>query len=263
MTAAKIAGVKVVWFTPANLREPKKIVLYVHGGFWFACSEMTHYPVLSTLACRLGCRVLYVDYGRAPENHFPVAMHQICDVYRQLLADQNAPHDIVVGGDSAGGSLTVGFLMRTRDAGLPLPAGAFLESPALDLSLSAPSISENWRTECVLPSLGGLTRFFGRILLKRHYAGQYASDDPLASPLFGACHGLPPIYLAYSRQEILRDDAVRFAAKVRAAGGVVREQAMDGMPHASVIFHGAFPEADEALQGTTAFIADVLELRKS
>lgn len=56
------------------------------------------------------------------------------------------PSNIVIGGDSAGGGLTLALLQVIRDAGLPQPAGAVLVSPWCDLHHSFPSIFLNTDT---------------------------------------------------------------------------------------------------------------------
>ena len=61
-------------------------------------------------------------------------------VYRWLLGSGYAAENIVIGGDSAGGGLAASALLKLRDDGAVLPAGAFLMSPMLDLTFSGPSV---------------------------------------------------------------------------------------------------------------------------
>lgn len=50
---------------------------------------------------------------------------------------------LVFAGDSAGGALCVTALTVIRDMGLPMPAGAVLISPWVDMTHSFPSVMEN------------------------------------------------------------------------------------------------------------------------
>ena len=53
------------------------------------------------------------------------------------------PRKLVLAGDSAGGGLCLTALTIIRDLGLPMPAGAILISPWVDLTHSFPSVMEN------------------------------------------------------------------------------------------------------------------------
>lgn len=53
------------------------------------------------------------------------------------------PSTIVLAGDSAGGGMVVSMLVTLRDRGLPLPAGAILISPWVDLTHSFPSVAQD------------------------------------------------------------------------------------------------------------------------
>ena len=60
------------------------------------------------------------------------------------------PGKIVFAGDSAGGGLCITTLTILRDLGLPMPAGAVLISPWVDLTHSFPSVMANTHTVLAL-----------------------------------------------------------------------------------------------------------------
>ncbi|KAM3079633.1 hypothetical protein ACMFMG_006045 [Clarireedia jacksonii] len=62
--------------------------------------------------------------------------------YLYLLTVQD-PTTIVLAGDSAGGGMVLSMLVIMRDRGIPLPAGAILISPWVDLTHSFPSVAED------------------------------------------------------------------------------------------------------------------------
>lgn len=57
-----------------------------------------------------------------------------------------SPNKITLAGDSAGGGLCLSLLTILRDLSRPLPAGAVLISPWVDLTHSFPSILSNVET---------------------------------------------------------------------------------------------------------------------
>ena len=188
------AGVGARWVatgTPADADDGvAPVVLHFHGGGYVMASPDTHVPLCSALAAATGGRVLSVDYRLAPEDPFPAAADDALAAYSWLV-DRVDPTRVVLAGDSAGGGLALGLLARARDLGLPLPAGAALLSPWVDLTSSGESVLGN----------AGIDPILGPTLTQ-HWATLYAGDqlaDPLASPLFGDLTGLPPALVQVGR----------------------------------------------------------------
>ncbi|KAG8741808.1 hypothetical protein FRC10_002407 [Ceratobasidium sp. 414] len=61
------------------------------------------------------------------------------------------PKHIIIAGDSAGGGLALTLLIAIRDTGLPLPSGAVLISPWVDLTHSFDSVMTNGDTDIIPP----------------------------------------------------------------------------------------------------------------
>src|SRR5262249_49986339 len=101
---------------------PGRVVLYLHGGGYVIGSPRSHRHLAAAIATAAGASALLTDYRRAPEAPFPAAMDDAVAAYRWLLDQGIAPGGLVIGGDSAGGGLTVATLLALRDAGVPLPA---------------------------------------------------------------------------------------------------------------------------------------------
>ncbi|KAL4920841.1 hypothetical protein BDW62DRAFT_176334 [Aspergillus aurantiobrunneus] len=122
-----------------NHSSQKRIMLYIHGGAYYFGSVQTHRYQLQRHARKLRGRVFAPDYRLSPQFPFPCSLQDSLAAYLYLLQD-HAPEDIIFAGDSAGGGMILSMLVICRDQGLPLPAGASLISPWVDLTHSFPSI---------------------------------------------------------------------------------------------------------------------------
>ena len=125
------------------LSVPKRTLLYVHGGAYFFNSVATERYQIQRHARKLNCRAFAPRYRLAPQFPFPCAVLDVLSAYIYLLDTCRIPaEEILISGDSAGGGLVLGLLCLLRDMELPLPAGAMLISPWVDLMHSFPSIVE-------------------------------------------------------------------------------------------------------------------------
>ena len=180
-------------------------LLYLHGGGFVIGSPLTHLDLTACIALRSEARVWSLDYRLAPERPFPAAPQDVFAAYRALLDQGVDPSQVVVAGDSAGGTLALGLLVQLQQHGLPLPAGGVLISPAPDLSLPGRSWHANAPTDWLTRELAS------------YWIGLYAQgrdpSDPLLSPIRADLSGLPPLLLQVGSGECLRDDVVELAGR--------------------------------------------------
>ncbi|MCL6645589.1 MAG: alpha/beta hydrolase [Dehalococcoidia bacterium] len=101
-------GVPAEWLTPPSAGEG--VLLYLHGGGYVIGSINTHRGLVATIAKAASVRALIIDYRLAPEHPFPAAVDDATAAYRFVLASGISPSRIVIGGDSAGGGLTIATL---------------------------------------------------------------------------------------------------------------------------------------------------------
>lgn len=117
----------------------RRIMLYIHGGAYFFGSVDEHRYQMQRHARKLKARVFAPRYRLAPQFPFPCALQDCLAAYLYLLSIHD-PSEIIFAGDSAGGGMVVAILCILRDRAIPLPAGAILISPWVDLTHSFPSL---------------------------------------------------------------------------------------------------------------------------
>lgn len=236
------------WLRP-RIAHPTRVLLYLHGGGYVLGSLNTHRSLVGSLALRTGLNALTINYRKAPDHPFPAALDDARRAYRWLLRHGHQPHDIVVGGDSAGGGLALALLLALRDAGEPLPAAGVGLSPWTDLNLPSSVLRRVAREEGLLLEALQM-RTWGPL-----YAHKTDLSHPLLSPAQADLHGLPPLLIQISTAEVLYDDVLKFADKARAAGVPVVVQPFEGLVHWWHLFWRLVPEARQALDQVAEFLA--------
>lgn len=225
-------------------------VLYLHGGGFVAGSPGSHRALTWRLAKGLGVPVFAVDYRLAPEHPFPAALEDVTAAYKALLERGVASSRIVVGGDSAGGNLTLTLALKLKALGLPQPGALFCLSPVTDMVESFPSRIANSERDAMFDA-----RVFQTGIT--YYCPDTDVADPLISPYQGDLRGLPPTLFQCAEGEMLRDDSVRMAAKMRAASVPVTLEVWPDVFHVWQLAADLIPESREAV----AHIIDFLKKR--
>jgi len=224
------------------------VILYLHGGAYLAGSIRTHRHLAAYLAGAAGVRAVLPDYRLAPEHAFPAALDDALCVYRHLLASGYESRQIALAGDSAGGGLVFSLLLKAAEQGLPGPACVVAFSPWTDMTMTRPSLRRNARRDMMLP-----VRRFREVV--SHTLQGAMTTDPLASPVYGEYDNPPPALITASKSEILRDDAVAMADRLREAGGDVALELWKDMPNAWPLFAGLVSEAGITVERAGRFIA--------
>ena len=205
----------------------ERLVIHFHSGGYVMGSANAYREFAGRLSAATGAPVLLVDYRLAPEHPYPAPVEDALAVYKAVIADKD-PRHILLSGDSAGGGLCMATLLNLRDLGLPLPAGGIGICPLLDLAGEGDSAN--------IPSDPLINRDL-IVGMGQVYIGEIdPHGHPLASPLCGQHHGLPPIYLCASASEALRDDSVRMAKSIEDAGGTVKLSLVEDYIHIWTFF---------------------------
>lgn len=129
----------------------QRVMLYVHGGAYYFGSVDEHRYQMQRHARKLKARVLAPRYRLAPQFPFPCGLMDCLAAYLHLLDQGHDPSTIILAGDSAGGGMVLAMLVVMRDQGIPLPAGAILLSPWVDLTHSFPSLAGDGKLDYIPP----------------------------------------------------------------------------------------------------------------
>jgi monoterpene epsilon-lactone hydrolase len=222
-------------------------LLHFHGGVFFAGSAGTHRALGSEIAARSGATVYMLDYRLAPKHRYPAALDDCLAAYQALLAKGYLPHQIILGGDSAGGSLVLALLVALRDQNIALPAAALLISPFVDMTLCGDSFKKNALRDPMLT----------REILKRGaeaYRGDIQSADARISPVFADLTGLPPMLIQVGSEEILLDDSLQLAKRAERSGIAVDCHVYSGMWHNFQMFNALLQTSNDALDEIAHYI---------
>ena len=228
--------------------EPSRVLLYFHGGGDCSGSIVSHRRLVTEAGRAAGMRTLAIGYRLAPEHPYPAAHEDALAAWRFLRRQGIAAASIAVGGDSAGGNLTLGLIHRLRAAGEELPACAWLLSPWTDLTMSGETLATR---DAVDP------------LIHRAYLAELADAyappsadrrDPLISPLFADLAGFPPNLIQVGSAETLLADATRLALAAGAADVDVTLQVWPYMIHAWPVWNAHLEDGRRALASAGEFI---------
>jgi acetyl esterase/lipase len=242
----EVDGVVVYDIVPHGVApDDPRVYLDIHGGAYIVGYGDVCRAQATGVAGELGSRVWSVDYRTPPDHRFPLPLDDCLAVYRALVA-RSGPGNVIVGGTSAGGNLTAATILRARDEGLALPAGAVMHTPHLDMTNASDSLRTNDGLDMALS--GG-----DMVSLRDVYAGGADITSPYLSPLLADLHrGFPPSFLSTGTRDRFLSDTVRFHAALCAADVRAELHVTEAASHGN--FHGA-PEEAHIVRETRKFIA--------
>ena len=251
--------VRVRCYDPGG-EGPKPGLVYLHGGGWTIFSLDTHDRLMRELAARAGVTVVGVDYAMSPEAKYPVALDQVCAVLRHLAAHGAElgidPSRLAVGGDSAGGNLSVAACLKLRDSGSEaLPAAMALLYGVFDRR-SSPEAVERFGGAGYMLGAGEMEQFWSKYL-----AGEDEAEDPLVCPVRAHLEGLPPALLVIPACDLLAEQSVRMAERLEEAGVAVRREIYEGASHSFLEAVSVSSLAGRALDDTARWLRTVLIAR--
>lgn len=206
-------------YQPATLTTQTRL-FYIHGGGFVVGSLNSHDAICAELSEAAGAELVSVDYRLSPEHVWPAAFEDCWAVLIELLVES---HHVVVIGDSAGGNLAAGIVMKARDEGLKGIVGQALVYPGLGGDL----VSGSYEEMATAPGLSTADVAYYREVYRA------PEDSPHAFPLRSEnLAGLPPAFISGAYFDPLRDDARVYAARLALAGVPVEFREEKQMIHA-------------------------------
>jgi epsilon-lactone hydrolase len=247
----RAGGVSSLIVSPPD--EGEATVLYLHGGGHMLGSAFGYRHLAGALALAAGARTIVPDYRLAPEHPFPASAEDVVNAYRWLLDRGGDPRQIVIAGDSSGGGLACSVLLTLARDGLPMPAGAVLMCPSVDL---AHDFVVHAGSSEPRPVDADLVRRFMDAYLAGHPA-----DDPIVSPLRADLSALPPLLVQGATGDLYCVESKALAARAGEHGVDARLELYPVATHVFQVFWSFLPEATEALESAGRFIRDVVDRR--
>jgi acetyl esterase len=217
-------------------------ILWFHGGGWVICDLDTHDAVCRLLALTSGCRLIAVDYRRAPEHPFPAPLEDCWDALLAVAArTEDAP--LIIAGDSAGGNMAAACTLRARDRGGPALALQLLVCPVVDHDMTSTSYRERGSGADLFITAKDMEWFWSLYL-----PDPAARSVPDASPLRAEdLSKLPPAIVITAEYDPLRDEGIEYARRLEAAGVPVIHRHHDEMFHDFFSFVNLIDAGNEAV----------------
>ena len=225
------------------------VLVWYHGGGWVIGDLESGDPTARKLANRSGALVVSVAYRLAPEHPFPAGVDDCWAALEWVAANAaeigGDPARLAVGGDSAGGNLAAVVAVTAAATGAPALRHQLLVYPAVDLTLSHPSIDDNGEDYLLTKK--------AMIWFVDHYLGEQDPKDPRVSPLFvDDLSGVAPATVYTAEFDPLRDEGNAYAERLTDAGVDCEHRCFDGMIHGFFGMGTITPVALEAMDAASA-----------
>jgi acetyl esterase len=243
---------------PAGTAEILPVVMYFHGGGWILGDRDTHDRLIREIAVGAEAAVVFVDYERAPEARYPVAIEQ---AYAATLhvAENGAglridPLRLAVAGDSVGGNMAAAVTLMAKQRRGPKIAFQVLFYPVTDAEFDTPSYDR-------FAQGPWLTRRAMEWFWDAYLPDPAMRKQPTATPVNASpdqLTGLPEALVIVDENDVLRDEGEAYARKLSDAGVRVTSVRYNGTIHDFVMLNaladtpatrGAIAQAVSALKG--------------
>ena len=228
---AKVGDVRVRIVRPPGTTGALPAILYMHGGGWVLGNAGTHDRLVRELAVGANAAVVFVEYDRSPEAHYPVAIEQGYATAQWIVREGAShgldPERLAVAGDSVGGGMTAALALMAKERGDVRFVQQSMFYPVTDAGMDTGSYEQF--AERYFLFADGMAWFWDA----------YCPDveqrfEPYASPLRASDEqlaDLPPALLIVDEADVLRDEGEAYAARLRGAGVEITTVRYDGITH--------------------------------
>jgi acetyl esterase len=212
------------------------VAIYYHGGGWVKGNIETHDYVCRYIAKGSSSIVVSVGYRLAPEYKFSTGLE---DCYDALVwVEKNAgtfngdPSRIAVVGDSAGGNLATVVCLLARERQEPHIQKQVLIYPSVDVSDTSHGSYKRYEKGY------NLERQHVEACIKHYINNESERTNPYVSPLLAEdVSGLPSALIILGECDVLVDEGLKYAKKLKDAGINVEYHVYKGMPHGFIQYN--------------------------
>ena len=226
---AGMTNVRVI--RPVGADGALPAIIYMHGGGWVLGDRETHDRLVRELAVGANAALVFVDYDRAPESRFPMAIEQgyavaryVADNASKLKVDAGR---MVIAGDSVGGNMATVIALMSRERKGPKFEAQVLLYPVTDASMTTDSYED-------FANGPWLTKMSMAWFWDQYLPTKSTRSDIHASPLnasAGDLADLPPTLLIVDENDVLRDEGEAYGRKLAQAGVRVTSVRYNGTVH--------------------------------
>ena len=255
VTEDQIAGIPVLRLRPAAYKPGIQLLIYLHGGGYTSFSARSSLSTPSLVATATGYEVVSIDYTLAPRANWTIITDQVLAVWRAVLAGGAEPQDVGMLGDSAGGSLAAGAVLKMRDQGLRLPGSLYLISPWSDIT----GRGDTYQT---LSEVDPILDLSSSNANANAYADPKDQKNSYVSPVYGDfAKPFPPTLIQGGTREMFMSNFVRLYQAIRGGGHEAVLDIYEGMPHVFQASAPNSPETRTAIARAAAFLKEHLKSR--
>jgi epsilon-lactone hydrolase len=237
----KVNGIKGIRVSAPYVKKGQAF-MHIHGGGFTVGSAVFGIPFMLYLVKMLQIECYSVEYSLAPKHKFPVQINECVAFYKGLIEKGYAK--IIIGGESAGGNLSIAVTHYIKDNHLRLPAAVIALSPPGDLAFP---VTKVYKHDFFIETASSIPEV---------YAGEADLTNPYLSPVYGDFKDFPPLLLQAGGNESLAAESVYLAEAAAKADVEVLLHIWKDMGHCFAQEFGNYPEADSAMQEIISFIKD-------
>jgi len=229
-------------YTPKNTGRPLPMIVYYHGGGWVIADINTYNASALGLAQQTNAIVVAVEYRKAPEHKFPVAVNDAFSAYKWVLKNagtlQGDGKKVALVGESAGGNLAANVSIIARDKGIQAPVYEVLIYPVASTVMNTASYAKSDSTKPLDKAM--MQWFF------KQYAPMSSLSDPRINLVKANLKGLPATTIITAELDPLHDDGQLLSDAMKASGVTVNYKNYDGVTHEFFGMAIIVPEAKDA-----------------
>jgi acetyl esterase/lipase len=211
---------------------PAPAMLWIHGGGYVAGRPQQDDQACGQFSRTLGITVASPSYRRAPEHPYPAALEDLYAALKWLVSLPSVDSGrVAIGGESAGGGLAAALAFMVRDRGEISPVLQLLSYPTLDdRTVSNAAVARNYRL------LNERSNWFS-------WASYLGGADPdVAVPARRTdLAGLPAAWIGVGTVDLLYEEAVAYAERLRSASVPCHLEVVQGAFHSFDRVHARAP----------------------